>query len=165
VRPGGRSYVPIDEPGEALSISGTVTSGPQCRTVAGATVDVWQTNAKGVYSNLFGIGARTNPRTFNLRGRIQSDLEGRYRFETIVPGRYPLFWPLTRPRHIHLIVTHPLCETLTTQIYFEGDEYNEWDPWWAASLTIRLETFVDEGSRGLHKRGVFDIALRPVQNT
>ena len=49
----------------------------------------------------------------------------------------PLFWPLTRPRHIHLIVTHPHCGTLTTQIYFEGDEYNEWDPWWSASLTMR----------------------------
>ncbi len=32
---------------------------------------------------------------------------------------------------------------MTTQIDFEGDEYNEWDPWWAASLTIRLDPYVD----------------------
>jgi protocatechuate 3,4-dioxygenase beta subunit len=148
-----------------LSIGGTVTTGPECRPVPNATLDIWQTNAKGLYSNLFGLGARTNPRTFNLRGRMRSDADGRYQFESIVPGRYPLFWPLTRPRHIHLIVTHPLYETLTTQIYFEGDEYNEWDPWWAASLTIRLERCVDESSRRRHQRGVFDIALRAVQNT
>jgi catechol 1,2-dioxygenase len=155
----------IDERGDKLSISGTVTTGPECRPVVDATLDIWQTNAKGLYSNFFGFGKRTNPRTFNLRGRVRSDAKGRYRFESIVPGRYPLFWPLTRPRHIHLIVTHPLYEPLTTQIYFEGDEYNDWDPWWAASLTIRLEPHGDDDSHKRHQHGVFDIALRPVQNT
>lgn len=154
----------IDEPGERLSISGTVTSAPECQAVADATLDIWQTNARGLYSNFFGLRARTNPRAFNLRGRIRTDVDGRYRFESIVPGRYPLFWPLTRPRHIHVIVTHPLCETLTTQIYFQGDEYNERDPWWVESLTIGLEPFVDESSQRRHQRGVFDIALQPMQN-
>ena len=151
--------------GDRLSIGGTVTTGPECRPVANATLDIWQTNAKGLYSNLFGLGARTNPRTFNLRGRMRSEADGRYRFDSIVPGRYPLFWPLTRPRHIHLIVTHPLYETLTTQIYFEGDDYNEWDPWWKASLTIRLESYLQQDPYERRQRGVFDIALRPVLNT
>jgi len=150
-----------DEAGELLSIGGTITTGPECRPVANAMLDVWQTNTKGLYSNLFGLGARTNPRTFNLRGRMRSDADGRYQFESIVPGRYPLFWPLTRPRHIHLIVTHPSYETLTTQIYFEGDEYNKWDPWWAASLTISLKSSMEAASRRRRQRGVFDIALRP----
>jgi catechol 1,2-dioxygenase len=156
---------PDNESGEALSISGMITTGPECRPVPDATLDIWQTNASGLYSNLLGLGARTNPRTFNLRGRMRSDAEGRYRFESIVPGRYPLFWPLTRPRHIHLIVTHSLYEPLTTQIYFDGDAYNERDPWWAASLTIRLEPYVDEVSHRRRQHGVFDIALRPVQHT
>ena len=154
-----------DEAGDRLSIGGTVTTGPECRPVANATLDIWQTNARGLYSNFFGFGARTNPRTFNLRGRMRSDADGRYRFDSIVPGRYPLFWPLTRPRHIHLIVTHPLYEALTTQIYFEGDEYNEWDPWWKASLTIRLESYLQQDPYERRQRGVFDIALRPVLNT
>src|SRR5207249_243732 len=155
---------PIDEPGDMLSMSGTVTTGPECRPVADATLDIWQTNSKGLYSNFFGLDAFANPRTFNLRGRMKSDGRGRYQFESVVPGRYPLFWPLTRPRHIHLIVTHPLYEALTTQIYFEGDAYNEWDPWWTASLTIRLDPHVDNGSSRPHQRGVFDITLRPVQD-
>ena len=37
----------------------------------------------------------SEPGAFNLRGRTTSDGEGRYHFESIVPGRYPLFWPLT----------------------------------------------------------------------
>lgn len=137
-----------------------VTASVDCRPVTNATLDVWQTNARGLYSNLLGLGNPSNPRAFNLRGRMTSNHEGSYRFESIVPGRYPLFWPLTRPRHIHLTVTHPRCEQLTTQIYFDGDKYNHWDPWWRASLTIRLERDVatQSGRPGCH--GVFDIVLQ-----
>lgn len=110
-----------DEPGKPLSITGTVTAAAGCRPIANATLDIWQTNARGLYSNLLGLENPLHPGAFNLRGRTKSDDEGRYQFESIVPGRYPLFWPLTRPRHIHVIVTHPQYEPLTTQIYFEGE--------------------------------------------
>jgi len=151
---------PIDEPGEPLSISGTITGSVDCLPIAKATLDVWQTNARGLYSNLLGLGDPSNPRAFNLRGRLMSDADGHYRFESILPGRYPLFWPLTRPRHIHLTITHAQCEPLTTQIFFEGDKYNRWDAWWRESLTIRLEraAMTESGRVGHH--GVFDIALR-----
>jgi catechol 1,2-dioxygenase len=114
---------------------------------------------KGPVSNLLGLQNPSRPRAFNLRGRLTSDHDGRYQFESVMPGRYPLFWPLTRPRHIHLTVTHAQCEPLTTQIDFEGDRYNRWDPWWHASLTIRLDRGVTPSGRIGH-RGVFDIALR-----
>jgi catechol 1,2-dioxygenase len=90
-----------------------------------------------------------------------SDEQGRYRFESVLPGRYPLFWPLTRPRHIHLTVSHPHCEPLTTQIFFEGDKYNRWDPWWRPSLTVSLERNVIVASGRVGYSGVFDIALQP----
>ena len=151
---------PTDEPGEPLSISGAVVRSADCEPVAGATLDIWQTNAKGFYSNLLGFGNPSTVGAFNLRGRLMSDELGRYHFESILPGRYPLFWPLTRPRHIHLMVTHPDCESLTTQIYFDGDRYNRWDPWWRPSLTIRLERDVIAGSGRVGHRGVFPITLR-----
>jgi catechol 1,2-dioxygenase len=150
----------VDEPGDPLLISGTVTASADCQPVADAALDIWQTNARGLYSNLLGRQNPSDPGAFNLRGRTRTDGSGRYRFESIVPGRYPLFWPLTRPRHIHLIVTHPQYEPLTTQIYFTGDKYNRWDPWWDASLTIRLERDVDTGSGRPGRRGIFDITLR-----
>lgn len=83
---------PVDEPGEPLSITGTLTASADCRPIPNATLDIWQTNARGLYSNLLGLGNPSNPRTFNLRGITKTDHEGRYRFESIVPGRYPLFW-------------------------------------------------------------------------
>jgi catechol 1,2-dioxygenase len=152
---------PTDEPGEPLEITGTVTAADDCRPIADATLDVWQTNARGLYSNLLGFDDPSRPGTFNLRGRMKSDNGGSYRFQSIVPGRYPLFWPLTRPRHIHLIVIHPQFEPLTTQIYFEGDKYNGSDPWWRESLTIRLHRHVDSKSNRIEWCGVFDIALPP----
>jgi catechol 1,2-dioxygenase len=152
---------PTDEPGEPLTITGTVTTANDCRPVADATLDVWQTNARGLYSNLLGFDNPSRPGTFNLRGRMKSDNRGSYRFQSIVPGRYPLFWPLTRPRHVHVIVTHPQYEPLTTQIYFEDDKYNRSDPWWRESLTISLQQHVDLQSCQAEWRGVFDIALRP----
>ena len=150
----------IDEPGEPLSIRGKVTASTDCRAIPNAILDIWQTNARGFYSNLLGRDNPSEPGAFNLRGRTSSDDEGHYHFESIVPGRYPLFWPLTRPRHIHLIVTHPQYEDLTTQIYFEGDKYNRWDPWWSASLTIPLERHVDAETGRAGYRGSFDLVLR-----
>jgi catechol 1,2-dioxygenase len=149
-----------DEPGEPLSITGTVTASADCWPIANAILDVWQTNARGLYSNLLGLDKSSDPRAFNLRGRLVSDANGHYQFESIIPGRYPLFWPLTRPRHIHLTVTHPQCEPLTTQIFFGGDEYNRWDPWWRPSLTISLEQDVGTQSGRVLHRGVFDITLQ-----
>jgi catechol 1,2-dioxygenase len=152
---------PIDEPGEPLSIGGRVTTSTDCRPVVNAVLDIWQTNARGLYSNLLGRDDPSTAGAFNLRGRTMCDNEGRYQFDSVVPGRYPLFWPLTRPCHIHLIVSHPQHEELTTQIYFEGDKYNRWDPWWHSSLTIRLERHRDAVSGRLGYRGTFDIVLQP----
>jgi protocatechuate 3,4-dioxygenase beta subunit len=89
-----------------------------------------------------------------------TDDKGHYQFESIPPGRHPLFWPLTRPRHIHLTATHPQCEPLTTQIFFEGDKYNRWDSLWCPSLTIHLQRadMTEPGRTGY--RGVFDLTLR-----
>lgn len=131
-----------------------------CRPIANALLDVWQTHARGLYSNLLGLDKPSDPRAFNLRGRLTSDANGHYEFESIIPGRYPLFWPLTRPRHIHLMVSHPQCESLTTQIYFENDKYNRWDPWWRPSLTISLKRDLDTQMGRVRHRGVFDITLQ-----
>lgn len=139
-------------------VSGLVTGLPSCRPVVGAVLDVWQTNARGFYSNMLGWGNPRNPKTFHLRGRVQTDAEGQYRFVSILPGHYPL-WPFTRPRHVHVMVTHEQYPTFVTQIFFEGDSYLRWDPWAKESLVMTLQ----EGSRTPDGRaqltGRFDIVL------
>ena len=150
-----------DEGGELLTIGGTVTGFGDCRPIVSATLDIWQTNARGWYSNMLGLQNPSQRGAFNLRGRIRSNDQGRFEFYSVVPGRYPFPWPLTRPKHIHLIVTHADYEPLTTQIYFAGDEYNQRDPWWDPALTIHLADDTVAGSGRPRRRGVFDITLLP----
>jgi len=51
-------------------------------------------------------------------------------------------------------------QTTDHQIYFEGDKYNRWDPWWLSSTTIRLDHDLEVASARARSTGHFDIALR-----
>jgi protocatechuate 3,4-dioxygenase beta subunit len=97
-----------------------------------ALLDVWQADAAGSYDH----------QGYTLRGRLRSDDLGRYRLETIVPGRY-LNAGQYRPAHIHVKVSAPMRRPLTTQLYFEGDPFNERDPFIARSLVMRVRDQAD----------------------
>lgn len=111
-----------DEPGERLIISGQVRNLDCSELIPNASIDLWHANDAGQYDNA----------GFNLRGVTYSNDQGFYLVETILPGHYPNGGSF-RPSHIHVKVTPPGFETLTTQLYFEGDEFIPTDP--AASLT------------------------------
>ena len=118
------------ESGEVLIMHGQVrdTDG---KPVAGAIVDVWHANTKGGYSF---FDPSQSP--YNLRRRIETDADGRYRFRSILPSGYgcppdgatqKLLNQLgrhgRRPAHIHFFVSAPGYRKLTTQINIAGDEY------------------------------------------
>ena len=79
-----------------------------CTPVANATVEVWQCDAAGVYSE-YGSGAG---QTF-LRGLQKSDASGVVTFKTIYPG-----WYMGRATHIHLEVFVNGASVKTTQMAF-----------------------------------------------
>ena len=139
---------PPETGGSKLTLTGTVFAHDCFTPLAGAVIDVWQTDASGEYdfSN-----------TFRLRGRARADGKGRYRVETIVPGRYRA-GRTYRPAHIHLRVSHPEGRTLVTQVYFRGDPELGRDPFVLPALTIPLELEKDE--EGVAYLGVFDVVLR-----
>ena len=69
---------------------------------------------------------------------VRTDAKGAYRFETIIPGHY-LNGPQYRPAHIHVKVHVGGSELLTTQLYFEGDPYNDVDPFIKQALIMKLD--------------------------
>ena len=79
-------------------------------------------------------------------GIMQTNAAGAYGFRTILPGAYAISETSTRCRHIHFKVSHPDHDTLTTQMYFEGDPLIENDvvmkdtPEELRSLLIAAET-------------------------
>ena len=102
--------------------------------VAGAVVDLWHANTQGNYSYF-----DKSQSEYNLRRRIVTDAEGRYRARSIVPCGYgcdpqgPTQECLDllgrhgqRPAHIHFFLSAPGHRHLTTQINLAGEKYL-WD--------------------------------------
>ncbi|HET6609227.1 MAG TPA: catechol 1,2-dioxygenase [Rhodopila sp.] len=118
------------EQGEVLFMDGQIRT-RDGKPIAGAVVDVWHANTLGGYS----FFDPSQPK-YNLRRRIETDAEGRYRFRTLLPSGYacPPGGPTQdlldqlgrhghRPAHIHFFVSAPGHRKLTTQINIDGDEY------------------------------------------
>lgn len=84
-RPDASSSIVVagkDEPGERLVVTGRAVDGTT--PVAGVSVYVFQTDAKGRYArDSSGSDAELNPR---LHGALRTDGQGRYRYETIRPA-------------------------------------------------------------------------------
>ncbi len=94
------------------------------RGVPDALLEIWQANAGGRYRHARdGYLAPLDP-DFSGFGRVLTDEDGGYRFDTVMPGAYPFpngpnAW---RPAHIHFSVFGwAFAQRLVTQMYFEGD--------------------------------------------
>ena len=72
--------------------------------MANVNLDVWNATDTGCYESFEGCPAPAgHPEQYRLRGKMTTDAEGRYSFETILPGAY-LNGSKYRPRHIHIII-------------------------------------------------------------
>ena len=118
------------EQGTVLCMEGQVRDADGA-PIPGAIVDVWHANTKGGYSF---FDPSQSP--WNLRRRIETDGEGRYRFRSVLPSGYgcPPDGPTQellnhlgrhgqRPAHVHFFVEAPRHRKLTTQINIAGDKY------------------------------------------
>lgn len=136
--------------GEPLAVQGSVLN-TRCLPVAGARLEVWQANHEGAYDT---EGDR-------FRATLSLAEDGLYRFETIVPGQYPN-GEQYRPAHIHVKVHAPGYRSLTTQLYFAGDPYNDVDPFIDPSLIMAVH-HVRGGDLGISTCR-FDFVLQPDRN-
>lgn len=118
--PASGDVAPAGEPGERLMVSGVVLAADGHTPVPGASVYVYQTDARGFYR----AGAKDvrdepmgdrSPRLFAL---LRTDAEGRYSYRTIRPGSYP---DASVPRHIHYQVTAEGHGVRIFEIVFDDD--------------------------------------------
>jgi protocatechuate 3,4-dioxygenase beta subunit len=109
--------------GDRLTVAGTVLA-TDCRPLRRALLDFWQADADGRYDN----------QGYRLRGHQFTDADGRFRLDTVVPGRYP-----GRTRHIHVKVQAPDGPVLTTQLYFPGEPANAGDGIFREELLLTMD--------------------------
>jgi len=102
------------EPGQRLEVSGVVYAADGKTPVAGASVYVYQTDARGYYRPDNAMGNR-DPR---LKALLRTDAQGRYSYRTIRPGSYP---GTQVPQHIHYEVRADGVGSRIFEIVFEDD--------------------------------------------
>ncbi|GLX02635.1 catechol 1,2-dioxygenase [Microtetraspora sp. NBRC 16547] len=119
----GEEGTPLLFQGQVRDVSGT--------PLAGARVEIWHADDDGYYSQ-FAPGVPE----WNLRGTVVADENGNFKIHTMQPAPYQIptdgscgkliaaaGWHAWRPAHLHLKVSAPGHQLITTQLYFRGDEH------------------------------------------
>jgi hypothetical protein len=106
----GNGVPPSTATGDRLVLVGVVLD-TGCRPAAEASIDVWHTDARGVYGP-------TDGECCYYRGTVRTDLNGRFRLDTVRPGRYA--GANAPPAHIHMDIRHR-SGGLMTELVFVGD--------------------------------------------
>jgi protocatechuate 3,4-dioxygenase beta subunit len=114
--PSSAEVAPAGEPGQRLEVSGTVYAAEGHAPITGASVYVYQTDARGYYRPDEAMGNR-DPRLMAL---MRTDGQGRYAYRTIRPGSYP---GRRVPQHIHYEVTADGHGTRIFEIVFDDDPF------------------------------------------
>lgn len=113
-----------DIAGKRITIQGYVFD-EHCQRVAGAWLDVWQADGKGVYDT---VG-------YKLRGHQFTDAEGKYSITTVIPGEYP-----GRTPHIHIkLRATDDSPIVTSQLYFPTSARNQADWIFDPTLLVTLD--------------------------
>lgn len=125
------------ETGVPLLLHGQVVD-TEGNPVAGALLDFWQVGDEGVYDE----------EGYRLRGHQFADEQGRWRLDTVLPAMYP-----GRTRHVHVKVSPPDREVLTTMLYFPQERRNHLDKHFREECVMR----VSESEKGWE--GVFTFVV------
>ncbi len=139
--------------GQILEFGGTVY-GADGLPLEGIIIEIWQTDANGVYLHPNDPGTNGRDPNFQFYGEAVTGADGRYSFRTILPGLYE-----PRPRHIHVKVKQNGQELLTTQFYFAGEIDLQGSD---AAMLIATEPAEDEAGISI-LRGQRDIILNITQ--
>lgn len=154
------------EAGTPFLFQGTVTD-LDGTPMDDAVVDFWQADDAGYYSQ-FAPGLPE----WNLRGVCRTAADGTFKIHTIKPAPYMIphdgacgalieaaGWHPWRPAHLHLKVSAPGKQLITSQLYFEGGEYVADDV--AQAVKPDLVLHPTPASSGDGEQVTYDFALDP----
>jgi catechol 1,2-dioxygenase len=155
-----------NEPGTPLLFQGQITN-IDGEPLKDAKIEIWHADDLGFYSQ-FAPGLPD----WNLRGTVLADDDGRFQINTVQPAPYQIptdgacgqliaaaGWHAWRPAHIHLKVSAPGHQLITSQLYFPGDPHNADDIASAVKPELMLDVHEREDGRG--RVTTYDFRLDP----
>ncbi len=155
-----------DEPGTPLLFQGQVTN-VAGSPLGGATVEIWHADDNGYYSQ-FAPGLPE----WNLRAVFTADDEGSFKIHTMQPAPYQIptdgscgklisaaGWHAWRPAHLHIKVSAPGHQLITSQLYFQGGEHLADDV--ASAVKPELVLAPTEASSGDGHEVTYNFVLDP----
>lgn len=131
----GGSIVRSETPGDPLFVNAKVVDRDE-QPIAGAEVDVWHASPLGLYENQDKSQA-----DMNLRGKLVTDVDGRFWFRSVMMAGYPI--PIDgvvgrmlaaqnrqpfRPAHLHALIVKEGFKVLVSQVYNSADPHIVDDP-------------------------------------
>jgi protocatechuate 3,4-dioxygenase alpha subunit len=128
--------------GERISVTGRIVDGDG-KPVNDAMLEIWQANSHGRYAHPDDTRDLPLDERFTGWGRVTTDEEGRFRFNTIKPGRVPATDGSLQAPHLNVtLFMRGMLKQLLTRIYFDGDAANGRDPVLAQVPQARRSTLM-----------------------
>jgi protocatechuate 3,4-dioxygenase, alpha subunit len=161
----GNNLVTPDASGARIRIEGRVFDGDG-QPVTDAMLEIWQADAHGRYASPVDERAPSNV-SFTGFGRVGTDRDGGYRFDTIKPGPVPgPDGDLQAPHIVVAVFARGMLRQSYTRIYFADESANANDPVLALVPPDRRGTLIARyGEAGGHAVYTFDIRLQGEQET
>lgn len=167
VLPAGASVVQKHFDNEETVLFEGVVTDDDGTPLEGVLMDVWEDAPNGLYEN----HDHDQP-DYNLRGRFQTDAQGRYAFRALRPVPYPIPEDETagellrymghhpyRPGHMHFMIQKPGYRTLVSQIFDGSSTYLDNDSVFAVKDDLIAE-FVPTPDADTDLHVQFDFALK-----
>ena len=158
------NLITTDVTGERIRIEGRVFDGDGA-VVPDCMLEVWQADAQGRFADLQDKRALPNA-SFRGFGRVGTNKDGGYAFDTIKPGSVPD--PDGKPQAPHILLAvfgRGMLMHLYTRIYFDGEAANATDPVLALVPADRRATLIATRKAGAGSTYVLDIHLQGDKET
>ena len=134
--------------GERVTVTGRVVDGDGA-PVTDAMLEVWQANSHGRYAHTEDTRDLPLDAGFTGWGRVTTDEDGRFRFNTIKPGRVPAADGRLQAPHLNVtLFMRGMLKQLVSRMYFDGDAANAQDPVLSQVPQARRATLLARSSGG-----------------
>ncbi|PPU91723.1 protocatechuate 3,4-dioxygenase subunit alpha [Xanthomonas albilineans] len=112
---------PAQAQGTQVEVAGSVFDGLGA-PVGDALLEIWQADAAGIYDHVADPRRGDHDPAFHGWGRVPTDVQGRFAFRTIKPGRVPGPKGPQAPHLVVLVFMRGLLRAAPTRLYFGDDD-------------------------------------------